>query len=31
MMRTDDVADVVVFALTRPDDVMMEKIIVSKV
>lgn len=31
MMQTEDVADVVVFALTRPDDVMMEKIIVSKV
>jgi NADP-dependent 3-hydroxy acid dehydrogenase YdfG len=31
MMQTEDVADVVVFALTRPDDVMMEKIIISKV
>lgn len=31
MMRTDDVADVVIFALTRPDDVMMEKIIISKI
>jgi NADP-dependent 3-hydroxy acid dehydrogenase YdfG len=31
MMKTDDVAEVVVFALTRPDDVMMEKIFVNKV
>lgn len=30
MMRADDVADVVVFALTRPYDVMVESIIVSK-
>jgi uncharacterized protein len=30
MMRTEDVADVVIFALTRPDDVMMERIVVSK-
>ena len=31
MMKTEDVADVIVFALTRPSDVMMEKIIVSKI
>jgi len=31
MMKTEDVADVVLFALTRPEDVMMEKIIVSKI
>src|SRR3989338_1141092 len=31
MMKTEDVADIVVFALTRPNDVMMEKIIVSKI
>ena len=31
MMKTEDVADIVVFALTRPSDVMMEKIIVSKI
>ncbi len=31
MMKTSDVADIVIFALTRPDDVMMEKIIVSKI
>jgi len=31
MMKTDDVADVIVFALTRPENMMMEKIIVSKI
>lgn len=30
MMKTEDVADVIVFALTRPDDVHVEKIVVSK-
>ena len=30
MMKTEDVADVVLFALTRPDDVLMEKIIMTK-
>ena len=30
MMKTEDVADIVVFALTRPDDVYMEQIVVSK-
>ena len=30
MMKTDDVADIIVFTLTRPKDVYMEKIIVSK-
>ncbi|OGK16330.1 hypothetical protein A2774_05300 [Candidatus Roizmanbacteria bacterium RIFCSPHIGHO2_01_FULL_39_12c] len=31
MMKTDDVADIVVFVLTRPKDVLMEKIIVTKI
>lgn len=31
MMKTSDVADIVIFALTRPNDVMIEKIIVSKI
>lgn len=31
MMKTDDVAEIVIFALTRPEDVMMERIVVSKV
>jgi len=31
MMKTEDVADIVIFALTRPADVMMEKIIVTKI
>lgn len=31
MMKTDDVADIVVFALTRPKDVLLERIIVTKV
>lgn len=30
MMKTEDVADIIVFALTRPDDVLMEKIVVTK-
>lgn len=30
MMKTEDVADVVLFALTRPRDVYMEKIVVTK-
>jgi NADP-dependent 3-hydroxy acid dehydrogenase YdfG len=30
MMKTEDIADVVVFALTRPDDLNMEEISVSK-
>lgn len=31
MMKTEDVADIIIFTLTRPDDVLMERIIVSKV
>ena len=31
MMKTEDVTDIVVFALTRPDDVVMEKIVVTKI
>lgn len=31
MMDTDDVADVALFALTRPDDIQIERIIVTKV
>lgn len=31
MMKTEDVADIVVFALTRPSDVLMERIVVTKV
>jgi len=31
MMKTDDVADVIIFALTRPENMMMEKIIVTKI
>jgi len=31
MMKTTDVADVVIFALTRPDDVLLERIIVTKI
>lgn len=31
MMKTDDVADIVIFALTRPAGVMMERVIVSHV
>ena len=30
MMKTEDVADIILFALTRPPDVYMEKIVVSK-
>jgi uncharacterized protein len=30
MMKTDDVADIIIFSLTRPEDVYMEKIVVSK-
>lgn len=30
MMKTEDVADIILFALTRPKDVYMEKIVVSK-
>jgi len=30
MMKTKDVADVIIFALSRPDDVHIEKIVVSK-
>ncbi|KKQ84671.1 MAG: Short-chain dehydrogenase/reductase SDR [Candidatus Woesebacteria bacterium GW2011_GWB1_38_8] len=30
MMKTEDVADIIIFALTRPKDVYMEKIVVSK-
>lgn len=31
MMKTDDIADIVVFTLTRPDDVLVERLVVSKV
>lgn len=31
MMRTEDVADIIVFALTRPEDVLMERIVVTKI
>lgn len=30
MMRTQDIADIVIFILTRPDDVLIEKLIVTK-
>lgn len=30
MMKTEDIADVVIFALTRPDDVLIEKLVVTK-
>lgn len=30
MMKAADLADIIVFALTRPDDMMMERIVVSK-
>lgn len=30
MMKTDDVADIAVFAITRPNDIYMEQIVVSK-
>jgi len=31
MMKTEDVADIIIFALTRPDDVLMERIVVTKI
>lgn len=31
MMKTEDVADIIVFALTRPTDVLMERIVVTKI
>jgi short-subunit dehydrogenase len=31
MMKVEDIAEIILFALTRPDDVLMERIIVSKV
>ncbi len=31
MMKTEDIADIVIFALTRPKDVLMERIVVSKI
>jgi len=31
MMKTDDIADIVVFTLTRPDDVLIERIVMSKI
>lgn len=31
MMKTEDVADIIIFALKRPTDVLMEKIVVSKI
>lgn len=31
MMKTEDVADIIVFALTRPEDVLMERIVVTKI
>lgn len=31
MMKTEDVADVVLFALTRPSDVLLERIVMTKV
>jgi NADP-dependent 3-hydroxy acid dehydrogenase YdfG len=30
MMKKEDVADIVIFALTRPDDILMESIVVTK-
>lgn len=30
MMKAEDLADIIIFALTRPDDMVMERIIVSK-
>ena len=30
MMKKEDVADIIVFALTRPDDILMERIVVTK-
>jgi len=31
MMRKEDAADIIVFALTRPDDILMESIVVTKI
>ena len=31
MMRTEDVADALIFCLTRPDDVLIEKLVVTKI
>jgi NADP-dependent 3-hydroxy acid dehydrogenase YdfG len=31
MMKTEDIADIIVFALTRPDDVLIEELVVTKV
>lgn len=30
MMKTEDVADIIIFALTRPSDVLIEKIVITK-
>lgn len=30
MMKTEDIADIIVFSITRPDDVLLEKIVVTK-
>lgn len=30
MMKVEDVADIIIFAITRPDDVLLEKIVVTK-
>lgn len=30
MMKTQDIADIIIFTLTRPDDVLMERIVVTK-
>lgn len=30
MMETDDVADAVVFALTRPDDILVQSMVLTK-
>jgi len=31
MMQTDDIADIAIFTLTRPEDVLIEKIVVTKI
>jgi len=31
MMKTEDIADIVIFMLTRPEDVVIENLIVSKI
>lgn len=31
MMKTEDIADIVLFILTRPEDVMIERVVVSKI